>query len=79
MLKELQHELVVADLKRMDIYQIDESLFSAQDYLKRSWSLPNDNTQILQVSSHLKKVAVMGAISAKTGRFIRKYKSKYFD
>ena len=79
LLKDLQHNLVVANLKGMDIYQIDESLFSAQDYLKRAWSLPNDNVKLLQVSAHLKKVAVMGAISAKTGKFIKMYKASYFN
>ena len=32
MIDKMQHELIVADLKKYVIYQIDESLFNVQDY-----------------------------------------------
>ena len=80
MLKILQNEMRINDLKGYTIYQLDESIYYGQDMFKCAWSLPNKNLKIELPPPNYLKVAVMGAISSINGdfKFITK-KRKYFD
>ena len=49
---EMQEELLALDKSNHNIIQIDESIFSGQDYQRYAWSNINDNVDITQVSSH---------------------------
>jgi len=49
---EMQEELLALDKSNHNIIQIDESIFSGQDYQRNAWSNINDNVDITQVSSH---------------------------
>ena len=61
----------------IEIYQVDQSIFSAQDYLKQAWSSRGRNIEVIQVSAHLNRTVVMSAIST-SGRVYTHTKDHYF-
>ena len=50
----MRHQINAAIDRHAKIVYIDEAVFSPVTMLKRSWSLPNDNTQITDLRNKVK-------------------------
>ena len=79
MMQELQKRLTEHNKDKLEIFQIDESIFDGQDAIKTAWCLPNERLRIPQISKHHQKAAMIGAISSVSGKFIYQIKGAYFN
>ena len=71
----MQHKLVVADLKQMCIYEIDETRFNSQDCKRMAFSNEYSNVSIDEIPAHSNKtVTMMSAICCKNGKLFTHYR-----
>lgn len=70
-LKELETTMrsqVMNEIERQSkLIFVDEAVFSPVTMLQKSWSLPNDNTKIIDLRTKVKTQAIIAGISSDKG------------